>query len=79
MIKLIKDIMKKTTPAVSKIEEQGITGANALWDGPLDTSGFPMGKGSSSGKNGMKLNQADTPYSAGPITSKTYAKGNGKG
>ena len=37
MIKLIKDIMKKNTPAVSKIEEQGITGANALWDGPLDT------------------------------------------
>jgi hypothetical protein len=79
MIKLIKDIMKKTTPAVSKIEEQGITGANALWDGPLDTSGFPMGQGSSSGKNGMKLNQADVPYSAGPITSKTYAKGNGRG
>jgi hypothetical protein len=27
----------------------------------------------------MKLNQAEVPYSAGPITSKTYAKGNGRG
>jgi hypothetical protein len=80
MIKLIKDIMKKTiTPAVSKIEAHGTTGANALWDGPLDTTGFPMGKGSSSGKNGMKVSMAEVPYSEGPITSKTYAKGNGRG
>lgn len=71
--------MKKTTPAVSKIEAHGTTGANALWDGPLDVSGFPMGKGSSNGKNGMKVNQAEVHYSAGPITSKTYAKGNGRG
>ena len=72
--------MKKTiTPAVSKIEVHCTTGANALWDGPLDTTGFPMGKGSSSGKNGMKVSMADVPYSEGPITSKTYAKGNGRG
>jgi len=78
MIKLIKDIMKDTkTKAVVKAEE-GVVGANALWDGPLDTSGFPMGKGSSSGINGMKINQAAVPYSEGPITCKTYAKGNGR-
>lgn len=62
--------MKKNTPAVSKIEEQGITGANALWDGPLNTDGFPMGSGSSSGKNGMKVKQDNVAYKAGPITSK---------
>ena len=33
----------KKTPAVQKIENHGMTGANALWDGPLDTTGFPMG------------------------------------
>jgi len=26
----------------------------------------------------MKINQAAVPYSEGPITSKTYAKGNGR-
>ncbi len=67
----------KKTPAVQKIENHGMTGANALWDGPLDTTGFPMGKGSSSGKNGMKLSMDEPPYSAGPITHKTYIKGNG--
>jgi len=67
----------KKTPAVQKIENNGMTGANALWDGPLDTTGFPMGKGSSSGKNGMKLSMDEPHYSAGPITKKTYVKGNG--
>ena len=33
---------------------EGQVGENALWEGPLDTTGFPMGKGSSSGKNGME-------------------------
>ena len=71
MIKLIKDIMKKTTtPAVSKIEAHGTTGANALWDWPLNTDNFPMGSGSSSGKNGMKVKQDNVAYKAGPITSK---------
>jgi len=34
---------------------EGQVGENALWEGPLDTEGFPMGKGSSSGKNGMQV------------------------
>ena len=34
---------------------EGQVGENALWEGPLDTTGFPMGKGSSSGKNGMQV------------------------
>ena len=61
--------MKTTkTPSVAKIERNGITGANALWGGPLDTDGFPKGIGSSSGKNGMKLKFDEFKYKSGPIT-----------
>jgi hypothetical protein len=34
---------------------QGTVGESHVWDGPLDTSSFPMGKGSSSGKDGMQI------------------------
>jgi hypothetical protein len=67
---------KEITPAVRKIEESGITGANALWDGPLDTTGFPMGKGSSSGKDGLELSKYPCDYSDEPITQR--AKGRGR-
>jgi hypothetical protein len=43
-------------------------GANALWDGPLDTSGLPKGKGSSSGKNGMVFNNDKPMYDGKSIT-----------
>lgn len=66
---------RETSPSVKKIETNGITGANALWDGPLDITGFPMGKGSSSGKDGMELSKADCKYMAGPITNKAMGKG----
>lgn len=66
---------KETSPSVRKIEANGITGANALWDGPLNVEGFPMGKGSSSGKDGMELSKADSKYAAGPITNKAMGKG----
>jgi len=60
---------KNITPAVSKIERNGVTGANALWDGPLNTEGFPMGKGSSSGIMGMQVKKAACSYKGGlPIT-----------
>ncbi|MGI9556216.1 MAG: hypothetical protein ACR2M9_05075 [Cyanophyceae cyanobacterium] len=52
---------------------EGQIGESHIWDGPLDTSGFPMGKGSSSGINGMKLKMAECKYTSGPITKK--AKG----
>jgi hypothetical protein len=35
--------------------KHGSVGENHVWDGPIDTSGFPMGKGSSSGANGMSI------------------------
>ena len=66
---------RETSPAVKKIETNGITGANALWDGPLDISDFPMGKGSSSGKNGMEVSKMDYNYVAGPITNRAMGRG----
>ena len=55
---------------ISKPQLEGQVGENAVWSGPLDTSGFPMGKGSSSGITGMKLKMAECKYTAGPITKK---------
>lgn len=49
---------------------QGQIGETHLWDGPLDTTGFPMGKGSSSGKNGMEIKKYPCNYSVEPITQK---------
>ena len=42
-----------------KSQIKGQVGENAIWDGPLNTAGFPMGKGSSSGANGMEVSKAD--------------------
>jgi hypothetical protein len=66
--------MRKVTPAVKRIENDGITGANALWDGPLDMTGFPMGQGSSNGKNGMEVKKTPTMYHAAPITQRAKCK-----
>lgn len=68
------------TPAVKLVEKNGPTGANALWDGPLNLDGFPKGKGSSSGKDGMKLKMAgcgcccDSTVYPEPITKKARAR-----
>jgi hypothetical protein len=48
-------------------------GADAVWAGPWDSTGYPKGKGSSSGKNGISLRFDDPVYKPGPITMK--AKG----
>ena len=47
---------------------EGQVGESHVWDGPLDTSGFPMGSGSSSGITGMQLKKYPCKYQAGPIT-----------
>ena len=44
----IEKLLKKPTL-------QGQVGESHVWDGPLNTEGFPMGKGSSSGANGMQI------------------------
>jgi hypothetical protein len=52
----------------------GSIGENAVWDGPLSKEGFPMGKGSSSGKDGLEVSKA--PFTCGhgtPITSRAKA------
>ena len=49
--------------------KHGQIGENAAWDGPIDLTDFPKGKGSSSGKNGLELLKA--PFECGhgtPIT-----------
>ena len=53
---------------MGKAQLKGQVGENAVWDGPLDTTGFPMGKGSSSGINGMQVSKYPTPYKSMPIT-----------
>ena len=52
----------------STAQLKGQIGENAVRDGPLDTSGFPMGKGSSSGINGMQVSKYPCPSKKGPIT-----------
>ena len=48
-------------------------GANTIWDGPLSEVGRPLVKGNSrSGNNCMQILKAPTPYSPGPVTTKTY-------
>jgi len=54
--------------AFDKEAKMSGVGANAIWDGPLDTTGYPKGKGSSSGKNGIKLRFDQPSCSPGPIT-----------
>ena len=45
---------------------EGQVGESHVWDGPLDTSGFPMGSGSSSGITGMQVKKYPCKYQAGP-------------
>jgi hypothetical protein len=66
--------MRKITPAVKRIENDGITGANALWNGPLDIDGFPMGKGASNGKNGMEIKKFPVMCNPAPITQRAKCK-----
>jgi hypothetical protein len=49
-------------------------GANALWNGPLDTTAYPKGKGSSSGIKGIILNNDKPTYNPEPITQKAKGK-----
>ena len=53
---------------IGKAQLKGQVGENAVWDGPLDTTGFPMGKGSSSGINGMQVSKYPCYNPKGPIT-----------
>ena len=63
----------KYDPSMEKLKQGtkvGVVGESHIWDGPLDQSGRPHGKGSSSGIEGMQILKMPTAYSAGPITQK---------
>jgi len=49
-------------------------GANAVWAGPWNSEGYPKGKGSSSGKDGMILNNDKPKCKLGPITTRAKAR-----
>jgi hypothetical protein len=51
-----------------KVDLSGQVGENAIWDGPLSKEGFPMGKGSSSGKDGLEVSKYPCDSKSGPIT-----------
>jgi len=68
--------MKETVNTPGMVSKHGIVGESALWDGPLDVSGFPMGKGSSSGKSGMQVSKAECACSGmTPITNRAMGRG----
>lgn len=48
-------------------------GANALWNGPFDTTALPKGRGNSAGKDGIIFNNIKPIYDPRAITQK--AKG----
>ena len=73
------DLTKQIHPTTifDKEAKRSGMGANAIWNGPFDTTGFPKGKGSSSGKNGIILN-TEKPTGCGcSITQKVKARSNG--
>ena len=54
-------------------KQPGQLGQNTIWDGPLSEVGRPLVKGNSRyGDNCMQILKAPTPYSPGPVTTKTY-------
>jgi hypothetical protein len=61
------------TPLDREARMSGV-GANAVWNGPFDSTGYPKGKGSSSGKDGIKLRFAEPNCYQGIITQKAKGK-----
>ena len=57
---------KTIDPHLMKAEKKGVSGLNHLWDGPLDITSYPKGKGFSGGKDGMKL-KLDCEYDGVPL------------
>jgi hypothetical protein len=70
-VKIIIMHNKKYDPSMEKLKpgsKVGIVGESHIWDGPLDQTGRPHGKGSSSGIEGMQVLKAPSMYKGGPIT-----------
>ena len=69
----IKAKVHPMTPFDNEAKLSGM-GASAIWDGPFDSTAFPKGKGSSSGKDGIKLRFDMPTYKGGPITQRAKGK-----
>jgi hypothetical protein len=52
----------KISKLLGKPTLEGQVGESHVWDGPLNTSGFPKEMGNSRGITGMKLKHAGIPY-----------------
>lgn len=63
----------KISKLLGKPTLEGQVGESHVWDGPLNTTGFPKGMGSSRGITGMKLNHAGIPYK--PLNAVLCAQG----
>ena len=54
--------MDKDKSIIANPKLDGQVGENAVWGGPLSKEGFPMGKGSSSGIEGMEVSKYPCDY-----------------
>jgi len=50
------------------------TGANAIWNGPLDTTAYPKSPGYSAGKDGIKLRFDNPTCEGGSIIQRVKAR-----
>jgi len=70
------NINAKKHPSYQHDKEAAMSGvgANAIWNGPFDSTGLPKGKGSSSGSNGIKLSFDEPSCNGGSIIQRVKAK-----
>lgn len=68
------NIRKHPMDSHDKTAAESGVGANALWNGPFNTDSLPKGKGSSSGKDGIILNNDKPQYDGRPITQRAKPK-----
>jgi hypothetical protein len=70
------NINAKKHPVVAFDKEAAMSGvgANALWNGPLDTTAYPKAPGYSAGKDGIKLRFDEPTCSPEPITQRAKAR-----
>lgn len=49
-------------------------GANAIWNGPMDTTAYPKSPGYSAGKDGIELRFDNPTYKGGSIIQRVKAR-----
>lgn len=68
------DTQKHPTNALDREGKLSGLGADAVWAGPWDSTGYPKGKGDSAGKDGIILNNIKPHYNGAPITQRAKPK-----